>query len=131
VLFAAPAFAQSHPCDANPPSSATVNAGSLFVGWCHNRLDVQEQPTTVTSWALYANTTRTALTNVTTNGVANAAGLVFYRATVNFTQGNYTVYVVGLNSAGEAPRGDPFLLNAGQVNEAVPSPVMRTRITVS
>jgi len=130
-LLWAPAFAQTHGCDGTaPPSSTTTEAGSVPLGWCHPGLDVKGNPTPITSWALYANNVRTPLTNVITDGVPNAAGLVWYEATVTFAQGNYTLYVVGINGAGEAPRGDPFALVVSGPS-AVPAAVTRLQVQPS
>ena len=128
-LLSASASAQTHPCDGPlPPTSATVTAGLVPIGWCHDGRDVNGNVTTFTGWALYANNVRTSLTGVKTGGVPNAAGFVFYEATVNFPQGNFQVSIAGINGQGEAEKTPPFQLNAVSPS-GVPRPATRFRVS--
>ena len=108
--LSASAQAQSHYCDTTPPTSITVSEGSVPLTWCHPRRDTNGNVTTITVWALYANNIRTGLTGVTTNGIANAAGLVAYQAAVGFPRGNYTLQLAAVNATGEGARSNPFAL---------------------
>jgi predicted phage tail protein len=126
-LLAVPATAQTHPCDVLPPTSATVTEGQVTIGWCHDLKDANGNTTTVAGWAFYANGVRTSLSNVTTNNVPNAAGLIYFLAAVNMPRGNYTIRMAAVNSIGEGALSDPFAL-AVVAPAAVPSQIQRVRV---
>ena len=129
LTMVGPTEAQTtHPCDILPPTSATVTEGPVTFGWCHDRRDANGTATTVTGWAFYSNGVRTSLANVTTNNVPNAAGFVFYLASVNMPRGNYTIRMAAVNSVGEAALSDPFALTS-VAPAAVPSRIQRVRIS--
>jgi hypothetical protein len=118
--------AQAHPCDSLPPSSATVTEGSVRVGWCHDRRDLNGSITPLTGWVIYSNGARTALTTVTTTNVANAAGLVYYETVASFPRGNYTLTVAAVNGSGEGLISAPFALSVNAA-PAVPRAPGRVR----
>jgi len=94
--------AQTHACDGAAPTTGTVPAGISTRSWCWNGLDVNGNPTVITSWTATVDGTRVLLGNVVVGATANAQGRRLYSAPMTLTAGTRVVRVAGTNAIGEA-----------------------------
>ena len=131
MLLAAPAAAQTHPCDLVVPSSGVVASGApAYVEFCQPAADAIDAAT------VYRNGSPHNLTGVLpVSPTANAAGLVFYRLLLGTMPpvGTYTYEVASWNrmldgTAQEGPRGAPFALTVA-LQTARPTAPSRFRVS--
>ena len=123
LMFSASlAVAQTHPCDLTYPTSGTGVVGPHPLKLCHPGTDASGTAP-VTSWELYIDGAGGATITMTTNGIANAAGLKEYTATVQALLGTHTYEVSAVNSIGESAKSAPFTFVATPAPTAPASPV--------
>ena len=130
ALFAAPAAAQTHPCDQAYPTSGTAVTGStVTLSACSDGKDANGNQTPITGWALYDNGARSTV-NLTASGPASTvSGLVNYSTTMTApgTASVHTYQLATLNAAGEGAKGNPFVLTV-TLPLTVPDAPVKTRI---
>lgn len=129
LALAAPAAAQTHYCDAAQPTAGTAVAGApITVEACADGKDANNNPTTLTGWALYDNGTRTQPSFVKgTTSPVSGKSLYTLSTTAPATASVHTYQVAEINGSGEGPKGPPFVLT---VNLPATVPTAPTNLTV-
>ena len=112
LLAAAPAAAQTHPCDA-PATTVEVRPGVPFaLGFCHDLKDGEGNPTTVDLFKVSIDGAAPVFSGkLTAIGQANAAGLFYFETpkTIVASAGSRRIAIVANNTiAGDGPASLPL-----------------------
>lgn len=109
---AAPAAAQTHPCDAPAVTSGTKVAGApMTLSICSDGKDANGNVTPIMGWALYDNGARSTPTLVTgTTSPVSGQTVYTMASTAPLTASVHTYQFATVNAAGEGAKSLPFVL---------------------
>lgn len=90
LMCAGVASAQTHPCDIDPGTTFTVNAGTVTVAACWSEQDLSGAPAVATQWGLTVDGLRSPITMSKATPTANAAGFFQFTGSVVLPKGTHT-----------------------------------------
>lgn len=127
-LFAAPASAQTHPCDATPAAVDVAPNQPFGVGFCASMKDSLGNPVTIDTFKVSIDGTQVFNAPLTPIGAPNSAGLSYFETPKTFkvtSNGTHNMAVIASSLAG----GDSTPTPLSFVAKALPpSPPTNLRI---
>jgi hypothetical protein len=130
LSIAAPALAQTHPCDQAAVASFTVNAGTNNLDVCWNDKDADGVAAVAKEWAVYIDGARVVVSLAKVSAPASATGFFVYRGIVAVAKGVHVADVEvsvddGIGGLRATRLTGPFDLKA---RGAAPAPPVKPRV---
>lgn len=114
LIIAAPASAQTHPCDGTPAVVEARPGIAFAIGFCNNGKDAEGNPVSIDGYKVMLDgALQPSPGPLTKSATANAAGLFYFETPKGFTapDGNHTISVVLVNAkGGDGAPSAPFPL---------------------